>query len=168
MAKRTKKKAIKSHDIIIDAEIPINYRRKKKNKKRLYHKIIHRNNLNAKYCGLFGYYRNGEFIKLWIKSSEKFIDLKEELDSLSENHFDIVLGRIRIVKIKSSLLESGYYPVCDTGDPLPPRFKQSSFFVIKNNKKLDFGLSIRAKDGSKYQVPSECFVRTYPKNWFLI
>ncbi len=168
MAPRISRKDFESHSIMFDNERIIKYRRKKKNRQRRYYISIHRNNNNDVYCATYGYYKNNKFHRLWLSTSFDVVELKEELMVLYENHLDIVLGSIRIVKIKPSLLDSGYLPVQESGEVISRRFTQSTFFVIENKKKNDYGLHIQAKDGTEFKVPSECFIRTYPTNWFLI
>lgn len=164
---RVKKVKEDTFSFIIDKKEKWKYKRKGRNRKRLYEIFMHRNNTNMKYCAYFGYWKSKKFNKVWIGTGDDCEDLREELDQMYENHIGILTGEIKLVQVHPKLLEDGYAPVQKNGKVLPEPYWEDIFMIEKRFYNKSFDMKIMADNGKTFKIASEHFKRIYVDNWFL-
>lgn len=151
---------------IVDETETVDYIRNDKRYRRKYICIMHRNNNVGKYWAGFGYWHKKKVKYLWMKTGTQFdfLDMKNELMHRFHNHVEILMGQLKLVRVKQSIIDEGGLPGTIDGNALPV---EEGYDVFKIVKKVDdeFDTIIEGLDGRQFQVARECFDRARPVNW---
>lgn len=168
MANVIKKRRSRTNDghitILYDETERISFVKNGKNVRRKYLCILHRNNYVGRYWAGYGYFKKGRVKYLWMKSTELFGNLKEDMLHRYHNHIEIMLGQLKLVKAKASIIEEGGLPAMENGKGLPICEGYEIFKIVKKVGG-DFDTIIEGLDGRQFQVSRDCFSRVKPENW---
>lgn len=151
---------------LVDLHEKWSFRRQGKTYFRNYVCTMHVNKLTGKTYAAFGYYKKGEFHRMWFKGKGDAGMVHEDLMLYYHNHIDILTGKLKLVKVRPSLLEDGYAPLEISGKILSEKYWFEIMEIISPSEDETYNLNVETKGGKVFTVSSKNFVRAYPMNWF--